>query len=198
MCLIKVYMCKILQNQLITAHTLSHIKVLMHLALAVCFLRKCLYNVWKSSVSLEICEPPREKTNKMAVCPAKTQISLGIRPVWSESSLSAWRKFGSLATRWEHSEDSDQSGRMPRLIRVLAWRTDILLVLSWGGSCCDLYYLNRGLFVQIVFRILEWFYVHQRLYNIPYLVKIVFNSPLNGWSFDLSQIENCFNVPMIR
>ena len=32
------------------------------------------------------------------VRPAKTQISLGFRPVWSESSLSAWRKLGSLAT----------------------------------------------------------------------------------------------------
>ena len=30
------------------------------------------------------------------MCPAKTQISLGIRPVWSESSLSAWRKLVSL------------------------------------------------------------------------------------------------------
>ena len=39
------------------------------------------------------------------VCPAKTQISLGIRPVWSESSLSAWRKLGSLATLWAHSKD---------------------------------------------------------------------------------------------
>ena len=36
----------------------------------------------------------------MAVRPAKTQISLGIRPVWSESLLSAWRKLGSLATHW--------------------------------------------------------------------------------------------------
>ena len=32
-------------------------------------------------------EPPHDKTNKMTVHPAKTQISLGIRPVWSESSL---------------------------------------------------------------------------------------------------------------
>ena len=36
---------------------------------------------------------------------AKTQISVGIRPVWSGSSLSAWRKLGSLATHWAHSED---------------------------------------------------------------------------------------------
>ena len=27
-------------------------------------------------------EPPRDKTIKMTVRPAKTQISLGIRPVW--------------------------------------------------------------------------------------------------------------------
>ena len=38
------------------------------------------------------------KPTKWHVRPAKTQISLGIRPVWSESSLSAWRKLGSLAT----------------------------------------------------------------------------------------------------
>ena len=38
------------------------------------------------------------KPTKWHVRPAKTQISLGIRPVWSESSLSAWRKLWSLAT----------------------------------------------------------------------------------------------------
>ena len=70
----------------------------------------------------------------MSVCPAKTQISLGIRPVWSESSLSAWRNLRSLATHWVHNEDSDQTGRMPRLIWVLAGRTLILLVLSCCGS----------------------------------------------------------------
>ena len=36
---------------------------------------------------------------KWPVRPAKTQISLGIRPDWSESSLSAWKKVGSLATQ---------------------------------------------------------------------------------------------------
>ena len=69
---------------------------------------------------------------------AKTQISLGIRPVWSESSLSAWRKPVSLAIHWAHSEDSDQTGRMPRLIWVFAERTVSLLVfvmrrLNWPG-----------------------------------------------------------------
>ena len=73
--------------------------------------------------------PRHDQTNKMSVRPAKTQISLGIRPVWSESSLSAWRKLGSLADHQAHSEDIDQTGRMPRLIWVLAGRTVTLLVL---------------------------------------------------------------------
>ena len=74
------------------------------------------------------------KPTKWHEGPAKTQISLGICPVWSESSMSAWRKLGSLATHWAHSEDSDQTGWMPRLIWVFAGCTVILLVLSWGGS----------------------------------------------------------------
>ena len=74
------------------------------------------------------------KLTKWFVRPAKTQISLGIRSVWSEPSLTAWRKLRSLATHWAHSEDSDQIGRMPKLIWVFAGRTVILLVLSWGSS----------------------------------------------------------------
>ena len=79
-------------------------------------------------------EPRHDKTNKVSLRPAKTQISLGIRPVWLESSLSARGSIGSLTTHWADSEDSDQTGRMPRLIWVFAGRTVILLVLSWGGS----------------------------------------------------------------
>ena len=56
-------------------------------------------------------EPPHNKTNKMNMRPTNTQISLGIRPVWSESSLSqsAWRRLGSLAIHWVHCKDSDQT-----------------------------------------------------------------------------------------
>ena len=74
------------------------------------------------------------KQTKWPVRPAKIQISLGIRPVWSKSSLCARRKLWSWVAHWAHSEDSDQSGRMPRLIRVFVGRTATLLVLSWGGS----------------------------------------------------------------
>ena len=74
-------------------------------------------------------ETPHDKTNKMTVRPAKTQISLGIRPVWSESSLCT--QWVAKDRRFFHadSEDSDQTGRMPRLIWVFTGRTLILLVL---------------------------------------------------------------------
>ena len=79
-------------------------------------------------------EPCHDKTNNVAVRPAKTQISLGIRPVWSESSLFTWRKLGSLATQWMHSEDSDQTGRMPRLIRP-GWSESSLGAYSFCWFC---------------------------------------------------------------
>ena len=63
------------------------------------------------------------KPTKLLVRPAKTQISLDISPVWSESLLSAWRKLGSLATHWTHSQKSDQTRQMPRLIWVFAGHT---------------------------------------------------------------------------
>ena len=81
------------------------------------------------------CEPPHDKTNKVTVRPAKTLISLGIRPVWSESSLRAQWVVKDPSFLHADSEDSDRTGRMPRLIWVFAGRTLILLVLSWGGSC---------------------------------------------------------------
>ena len=91
---------------------------------------------------LSVYEPWHDKTNKMSVRPAKTQISLGIRPIWSESSLSAWRNLGRLATHWAHSEDSIQTGRIPRLIWVFAGRAVILLVLSCCGSYLFTVFLN--------------------------------------------------------
>ena len=79
-------------------------------------------------------EPRHDKTNKMSVRPAKTQISLGIRPVWSESSLCA--QWVAKDPRFLHadSEDSDQTGWMSRLIWVFAGHTLILFVLSCRSS----------------------------------------------------------------
>ena len=81
------------------------------------------------------CEPQHDKTNKMSVRPAKTPISLGIRPVWSESSLCAQWVAKDPMFLHADSDDSDQTARMPRLIWVFAGRTLTLLVLSCRGSC---------------------------------------------------------------
>ena len=74
------------------------------------------------------------KPTKMTVRPAKTQISLGIRPVWAESSTSAQWVAKDTSFLNADSKDSDQTGRMPRLIWVFAGRTVILLVLSRGAQ----------------------------------------------------------------
>ena len=58
-------------------------------------------------------EPRHDKTNKVIVRPAKIQISLGIRPVWSESSLSAWRKLGSLTTHSAEAKTLIRLGGCP-------------------------------------------------------------------------------------
>ena len=63
-------------------------------------------------ISQIINEPLRDKTNKMR--PAKTQIILGIRPVWSESSLYAQCVAKEPSFLHADSKDSDQTGRMPR------------------------------------------------------------------------------------
>ena len=56
------------------------------------------------------------KPTKWQVRPAKTQISLGIRPIRSESSLDAQWVAKDPSFIHADSEDSDQTGRMPRLI----------------------------------------------------------------------------------
>ena len=127
--------------------------------------------------SLFIYEPRHDKTNKMSVRPAKTQISLSIRPVWSESSLSAWRKLGSLATHWAHSKDSDQTGhplwsdwadaqadlslRWAHshfvgfvMSRLIYWTIKILIAGVW--SLLPLYYLGFHIDIKEKFEVLWW------------------------------------------
>ena len=67
------------------------------------------WTVWNRTLLLNklIYEPPHDKTSKMTVHPAMTQISLGICPVWTEYSLSAWRKLGSLVDSEDWSDRAD-------------------------------------------------------------------------------------------
>ena len=79
-------------------------------------------------IDISLDEPPHDKTNKISVRPAKTQISLGIRPVWSESSLCAQWVAKDPSFLHADSKDSDQTGRILRLIWVFAGRTATLLI----------------------------------------------------------------------
>ena len=72
-------------------------------------------------------EPPHDKTNKITLRPAKTQISLGIRPFGSESSMCAQLVSKDLSFLHADSEDSDQTGLMPRLICVFAGRSHFVM-----------------------------------------------------------------------
>ena len=51
-------------------------------------------------------EPQNDKTNKLTLRPAKTQISLGIHPVWSESPL---HSMGAKNPRFLHADSEDWS-----------------------------------------------------------------------------------------
>ena len=63
------------------------------------------------------------KLTKRHVRPAKPQISLGSRPVWSESLLCAQWVAKDPSFLHAESEDSDQTGQMLRLIWVFAGRS---------------------------------------------------------------------------
>ena len=80
-----------------------------------------------------------DKTYKIACAPSKDSISLGIRPIWSEFSLCA--QWVAKDPRFLHadSEDSDQTGWMPRLIWIFGGRTChfvgfVMLWLTCGYS----------------------------------------------------------------
>ena len=73
--------------------------------------------------------------NQQSDCaPSEDSEHLGIRPAWSESSLCAQWVAKDPSFLNADSENCDQTGRMPRLIWVFAWRTAILLVFSCRGS----------------------------------------------------------------
>ena len=90
--------------------------------------RHCYIPVWQLNTCLYLSRLMTKPT--MWLCAQRR-----LRSAQSDqSSLSAWRKLGSLSTHWAYSEDSDQTGRIPRLIWVFAGRTATFLVLSRGGS----------------------------------------------------------------
>ena len=79
------------------------------------------------------------KPTKWHLRPAKTQISLGTRQVWSKSLLCAPRIDKDLMLLHADSEASDQTGQMPRLIRVFAGCTSFCWFCHEAAHMINLY-----------------------------------------------------------
>ena len=78
-------------------------------------------------------EPRHDKTNKVSVRPAKTQISLGIHPVWSESSLCA--QWVAKNLRFLHADSEDWSDWADAQADLsLCWAHTHFVGLSCRGS----------------------------------------------------------------
>ena len=107
-------------------------------------------------------EQPHEKINEMTVRPVKTQISLGIRPVWPESSLCAqWVAKNPIILRAD-SEDSDQAGRTCRFVGFLHEAAQIMYVCYVCGQnhlnrieliltyqCINIYHHLKQIFLKV-------------------------------------------------
>ena len=97
------------------------------------------------------------KPTKWSVLPVKTQISLCIFPVWSESSQCT--QWVAKHPRFLHadSEDSDQTGRISRLICVFAGRTDhfVGFILRWLIWTMDFYHREMCLKMQAEWQIVK-------------------------------------------
>ena len=76
----------------------------------------CLYDKWATTW--------QNQQNECA--PSEDSDKPGRPPVWSESSLCAQEVAKDPSFPQADSEDSDQTGRMPRLIWVFAGRTVIV------------------------------------------------------------------------
>ena len=112
--------------------------IFLQLQFIYVFVLGCIYFSLFYAWNITGTEPPHDKTNKMHVRPTKTQISLGIRPIWSESSLCAQWVAKDSSFLYADSEDSHQTGRMPRLTWVFAGRTPVCWVCHVAAQILNL------------------------------------------------------------
>ena len=107
------------------------------------------------------------KPTKLLVRPAKTRISLGICPVWSESLLSAWRNIGPLTTYWAHSEASDQTGRIGVFaghtchfvgffVQRLIYAKNLKNLLLWNQNTDDHESLFAASYTRVLLNLFKW------------------------------------------
>ena len=113
-------------------------------------------------------KPRHDKTNKMSVRPAKTQISLHIRPVWSESLLCPLWVATNPRFLNADSEDSDQTGWMPRLVCLRMALTHFViffmsLLIFW--LLCKVSPSPRNLILSYIWTGKSLLHVHCKLYE---------------------------------
>ena len=143
------------------------------------------------------------KPTTLHVRPKNTQISLGIRPVWSESSLSTRRKLGSLASSYPLNAHrrlwSDWADSQTDLSLHWAHRH---FVDSWGGSyidvqelllqhmflCCNCIYKHFVETKNIVFR----FFEHLLYSSFLFVIKTTVQEFEQNQCHDI--IRRCFSV----
>ena len=110
------------------------------------------------------------KPEKSLLWPAKSQISLGIRPVWSGSSLSPWRNLGSLATQWAHSEDWSDWADAHNIYFYGELTTIILQLSSNTLLICSADYLYRAQ-GRLIRRHRLWVHMSVCRFAVPHLKR---------------------------
>ena len=133
------------------------------------------------------------KPTKWHVHPAKTQISLGIRPIWSESSLSAWRKLGSLATHWAQRRLwSDWADAQADLSLCCAhmpfcWFCHeaahfAKFIMWWSSWLLQIFYKKllrlHGILSPPSSFITWWLLKHVELFSVWFIGKVYFEQPM--------------------
>ena len=142
-------------------------------------------------------ELPHDKTNNVAVHPVKTQISLSIRPVWSESALSTWRKLWSLATHWAQrrlwldwaNAQADLSLRCAHshFVGFVMKRLKLLVTVTCGNH--DKASLTNESIIQIMEAISSTSFTFQLIPKNEFIIKDLCSKMLqhgNGKSFRIT------------
>ena len=111
----------------------------------------------------------QDEFDKMACRPSEDSGQPGHTPVWSVSSLSAWRKLGSLAIHWTHSKDwSDWAEAQADLSLRWAHMPFVGFVMRWHKWSL----FNKDLCVMMCH------FVWNKSSRLLLLVALGFNLPL--------------------
>ena len=141
------------------------------------------------------------KPKKWSVCPAKTQISLGIHPVWSESLLCA--HWVAKDPRFLHAdnEDSDQTGRFCWFCHeethvTLHTRQDFLARLASAITVRRL--LSWNIYITLDFYTLN-IYAEGYMYIVLsfHLSVGMFVRLSNSWNLPQSFPQSCIEVSWV-